>query len=157
MNWFNGRRQLITNLGYEILRSLHRDKFPKRIIVGCDSQVIDNKISFVTTVIVLTIGHGGVFFYNKDNIVCHPKYLLLQNRLFEQTYRAVEIAKSVDRLLQGTSYKVEEIHCDLNPNKKYKSNRAVNMCVGYISSNNYKAIIKPDAYAASSIADSLTR
>jgi predicted RNase H-related nuclease YkuK (DUF458 family) len=31
------------------------------------------------------------------------------------------------------------------------------MCVGYITWNNYKAIIKPDAYVASSIADSLTR
>lgn len=80
----------------------------------------------------------------------------MQNRLFEETYRAVQVAKIVDELLKDTPYNVQQIHCDLNSNKKYKSNKAVEMCVGYITGNNYKAIIKPDAYAASSIADSLT-
>ena len=157
MKWFNGSKQPIYDFKSKLLESLQKNNFQKRIVVGCDSQVVDNKISFVTTVIIIFVGHGGVFFYNKDCVQFSSKYLMLQNRLFEQTYRAVEIAKQVDQLLQNTPYNVQQIHCDLNSNKKYKSNKAVAMCVGYITGNNYKAIIKPDAYAASSIADSLTR
>lgn len=157
MRWFNGRKQPVFDFETQLVNSLKNNQFEKKIIVGGDSQVLDNKISFVTTVIVLSVGHGGIFFYNKQHIEFDNKYLLMQNRLFEETYRAVEIAKIVDGLLKNTKYKVDQIHCDLNSNKKYKSNKAVTMCVGYISGNGYKAIIKPDAYAASSIADSLTR
>lgn len=157
MRWFNGKKQPINDFEVQLLNSISNNQFKKRIIIGCDSQVLDNKISFVVTVIVLSIGHGGIFFYNKQHVQFQSKYLLMQNRLFEETYRAVQIAKIVDELLRDTPYNVQQIHCDLNSNKKYKSNKAVAMCVGYITGNNYKAIIKPDAYAASSIADSLTR
>lgn len=157
MRWFNGKKQPINDFEVQLLNSISNNQFKKRIIIGCDSQVLDNKISFVVTVIVLSIGHGGIFFYNKQHVQFQSKYLLMQNRLFEETYRAVQVAKIVDELLRDTPYNVQQIHCDLNSNKKYKSNKAVAMCVGYITGNNYKAIIKPDAYAASSIADSLTR
>lgn len=157
MRWFNGKRQPINDFEVQLLNSISNNQFEKRIIIGCDSQVLDNKISFVVTVVVLSIGHGGIFFYNKQRVQFQSKYLLMQNRLFEETYRAVQVAKIVDELLKDTPYNVQQIHCDLNSNKKYKSNKAVAMCVGYITGNNYKAIIKPDAYAASSIADSLTR
>lgn len=157
MRWFNGKKQPINDFEVQLLNSISNNQFKKRIIIGCDSQVLDNKISFVVTVIVLSIGHGGIFFYNKQYVQFQSKYLLMQNRLFEETYRAVQVAKIVDELLKDTPYNVQQIHCDLNSNKKYKSNKAVAMCVGYITGNNYKAIIKPDAYAASSIADSLTR
>lgn len=157
MRWFNGKKQPINDFEVQLLNSISNNQFEKRIIIGCDSQVLGNKISFVVTVIVLSIGHGGIFFYNKQHVQFQSKYLIMQNRLFEETYRAVQVAKIVDELLKDTPYNVQQIHCDLNSNKKYKSNKAVEMCVGYITENNYKAIIKPDAYAASSIADSLTR
>lgn len=157
MRWFNGSKQPIYDFEDRLLKSLANNQFQKKVIIGCDSQILDNKVSFVITVVVLSVGHGGIFFYNKQHVDFNSKYLLMQNRLFEQVYRAVEIAKIVDGIIKDTKYRVQQIHCDLNSNKKYKSNKAVAMCVGYITGNNYKAIIKPDAYAASSIADSLTR
>ena len=157
MKWFNGNKQPINDFKKQFLDSLYKNEFQKKIIVGCDSQVVDNRITFITTVVILYIGHGGVFFYNKDNVQFCSKYLSMQNRLFQETYRSVEIAKIVDDLLKNTQYCVEQIHCDLNSNNKYRSNKAVAMCIGFICGNNYKPIIKPDSYAASSVADSLTR
>lgn len=157
MKWFNAYKKPINDFKKQLLDSLYTNKFQKKIIIGCDSQIVDNGVTFITTIVILYIGHGGVFFYNKDRVQFCSKYLSIENRLFQETYRSVEIAKMVDNLLEDTQYCVEQIHCDLNSNNKYKSNKAVSMCVGYICGNNYKPIIKPDSFAASTIADSLTR
>lgn len=155
--WRNGSKKIIYNFEDNLLNSLTRNNLQKKIIVGSDSQILQNKVSFVTTVIIWTVGHGAVFFYKKENVDFHKKYELIQNRLFEQTYRAVQIANCINELLKQTNYRVEQIHCDINGNKKFKSNRAVPMCVGYIVSNGFKPVIKPYAYGASCVADSLTR
>lgn len=157
MQWRNGSKKIIDNFQEKLLNSLSKNNLNKKIIVGSDSQIISNKVSFVTTVIVWTVGHGAIFFYKKQNVDFNKKYELLQNRLFEQTYRAVQIANKINEILKNTIYSVEQIHCDINGNRKFKSSRAVPMCVGYITSNGYKAVVKPHAYGASCVADSLTR
>ena len=46
-----------------------------------------------------------------------------------------------------------EIHLDINKNKKYGSNVALKAATGYIQSMGYKCYLKPDATAASTVAD----
>lgn len=128
-----------------------------KIIVGCDSQVIKNKIVFVTVVIVVHIGKGANFFYKKETELRSGSLLILENRLFEETCRAVNTAKKVDELVLNYDLCVNEIHSDINPDKRYKSNRIAASCIGYIMSNGYKPVIKPDAFGASGVADSKTR
>jgi predicted RNase H-related nuclease YkuK (DUF458 family) len=51
-----------------------------------------------------------------------------------------------------------EVHIDINPNPRYKSNVAVKEALGYVKGNlGIDAKIKPDAFAAMHAADHLVR
>lgn len=157
--WRNGSGKKIDSFSDSLVSEVKKELGFSgiKIIVGCDSQVVKNKIVFVTVVIVVHIGRGANFFYKKECESKEGKLAILENRLFEETCRAVETAKQVDGIVVDYDLCVDEIHSDINPDKKYKSNRIAAACIGFIMSNGYKPVIKPNAFGASGVADSKTR
>ena len=121
--------------------------------VGADSQRADHKITFVTAIVMYRNGKGGNGYYLSES------YRSMENRdrLWMETYKAVEVALWLNPLLAQYHIQIKEIHADLNNDAKYLSNSMVKTCLGYIQGMNLAGQIKPYAWAASSVANGKTK
>lgn len=140
------------------------------VSIGTDSQKITGTLYKFATVIVITttedlgggviVGRGGMIIsatYNHDFMKKEvegrkrDKELVNERMVFE-VGKSIEVATEVAELLD--LYEIPlAIHADINPNPKHESNKALQSAVGYILGMGYDFKIKPESYAASTIAD----
>ena len=79
----------------------------------------------------------------------------LRQRLITEAGFAIEAATAI---LDVVGQRKLEIHLDLNPNPRYKSNIAVKEALGYVKgSTGIDAKVKPDSFAATHAADHVVR
>ncbi len=177
LNWMNLNGDKVENILVDINNQIDKwskiyDKSKFEFIVSCDSQRHGNKIIYVTTIVFLRIGSGGSAYYlkeyetipystdkpDKNSAKQRDKVqALIKRRLWNECVKAVKCALWLDTILMPLNLKVIEIHEDINSNKKYKSNDMLKAIVGYIEAVGYKPIIKPNAWVASTIANSKTK
>lgn len=128
------------------------------IYVGCDSKRFKKKdgrwFARYVTVIILhkDSSKGCVMFHETNNLEEYegagknPKRRLLNEVMF-----AVNAAYEIMPVIGDRHW---ELHVDINPNPRYKSNAAVKEALGYVRGNlGIDAKIKPEAWAASTTAD----
>jgi predicted RNase H-related nuclease YkuK (DUF458 family) len=118
--------------------------------VGTDSLQSGRLTQFVTVVVILTPGKGGRVAYRRQVV---PRITSLRERLL------TEVWKSVDLGLQFTPVVAGEltVHIDANPVVAYKSSACVQELVGLVVGQGFKALIKPESWAASHTADHVVR
>ena len=121
-----------------------------KFYIGSDSHSVNNKTIFSVVLVVLNKGKGGFGYYKRifDNNIITTK-----QKLFQETYYAVELAIKINPYLESIGYKIEEIHTDLNPNPNFLSSSMINQCLGYIKGMGFVGRTKPNSWAASSVAD----
>jgi predicted RNase H-related nuclease YkuK (DUF458 family) len=119
------------------------------LIIGTDSLLSDDT-TFVTAVIVHRVGRGGRYFYRK---LRNRKIESLRQRILFETSLSLEAAHLITTELAHNGYSKlpVEIHLDVGPNGETK--RIVREVVGMVSGSGYAAVIKPDAYGATKVAD----
>lgn len=177
LNWKTLTGEDISDLSNKIEQDILKyqnegyNKSDFKFIVSCDSQRHGNKVTYVTAIIFLRSGHGGNAYYLKENTIIpnffekfetkemHIKRIqtYARNRIWTECIKAITCAKWLDQILLNFHLKVREIHSDININKKYLSNELLSAVNGYILSQEYTPIIKPNAWGASKIADSKTK
>ena len=118
--------------------------------IGTDSQQAGRHTQFVTVVVILTPRKGGRVAYRRDVV---PRITSLRERLLK------EVWKSVDLGLQLTSIVTGEltVHIDATPVVAHKSSAYVQELVGLVVGQGFKALIKPESWAASHAADHVVR
>ncbi len=119
------------------------------LIIGTDSLLADDT-TFVTAIIVHRVGHGGRYFYRKFR---NRKITSLRHRILFETSLSLETAHHITTELARNGYSKlpVEIHLDVGNNGETK--RVVREVVGMVSGSGYAAVIKPDAYGATKVAD----
>jgi predicted RNase H-related nuclease YkuK (DUF458 family) len=130
--------------------------------IGTDSQSYSKSISCVFTSVLIAYhrGHGGSIIRHTDKRAIVPKEAL-SAKLTVETQRSIEICKFVeDRLFDLSDNENDytknligisiDVNCD---EAKGKSGRYKDMLVGMVVSYGWDAFIKPDAWAASKVAD----
>lgn len=146
---------------HEVRDFIENESVESKIYIGCDSEVFKRNgkwfIDYYSVVVIHKNKHNGckVFGrrvteidYTKDKR--KPLY-----RLMQEVYKASELYLE---LAEAIGAREVEVHLDLNPSKKYVSNQIVEHAIGYIKSTcNVVPMIKPDAWAASSVADRLLK
>ncbi|MCO6501384.1 MAG: hypothetical protein J5I47_13560 [Vicingus serpentipes] len=125
-----------------------------KVYVGTDSQKKRKSIEYAV-VIAYRYGHRGChFIYSKWN-VSRKGYGrgddLIIKRLTEEIQTSIEVA---ERLKEG-SISVYQIDLDLNGNPKWKSNKLVQMGVGWARGLGYNVAIKPEELVAVKAANQL--
>lgn len=116
----------------------------------------------VEVIAVHRIGHGGIFFYRTEYI---RKIKSLKEKIVEETSRSLENAEGlIDevglRLLED-DIDIDElnihfqIHCDIG--HYGKTSALIKEIVSWVHSCGYEAVIKPDSYAASGIANKISK
>ena len=145
----------------EVREFIRNEPLESKIYIGCDSEVFKRNtkwyIDYYSVVVIHKNKHNGckVFGqktteidYTKDKK--KPLY-----RLMQEVYKASELYLA---LQESIGEREVEVHLDLNPSKKYVSNLIVENAVGYIKSTcNVVPMIKPNSWAASSVADRLLK
>lgn len=118
--------------------------------IGTDSLQTGRYTQFVTVVAVLTPHHGGRAAYSREIV---PRMTSLRERLLKEVWRSVELGLSLTGKIKGEL----TIHVDANPSEKHMSSRYVQELVGLVVGQGFKALIKPDAWAATHAADHIVR
>lgn len=120
------------------------------IHVGTDSLNTGRWTQFVTVVVVLNPPHGGRVIYRREAV---PRIISLRERLLAEVWRSIEVAMSLSKVAAGDL----TIHIDANSQEKHASSKWVQELVGMVVGQGFQARIKPDAWAASAIADHVVR
>lgn len=124
------------------------------IWVGSDSQVHKTHSTFVTSIVIYNVGHGGWAYYTSEKI---NRKFSHKERLWAEVEKSIVVAQIIEPTLKYMDTEITEIHADLNGNKKYLSNGMVKSCLGYIQSMGYVGKIKPDAFGATYVANVKTK
>ncbi len=130
------------------------------IIVGCDSSSSDTP-EFPLAVVVLRVGEGGRFFLKK---ISYPerKFVGWKMRILQEVLLSCDLALSLKEEMQkrieeldfAPRYQFRYIHADVGENGQTQA--MIKEVVGIIRGNGFEPKIKPDSFAASSVADRYT-
>ncbi len=124
----------------------------KIIHIGTDSLQTGRFTQFVTVLVLLTVkedgrGGGGRVAYTRDVV---QRINSLRDRLTKEVWRSLELAMQ----LEGYDLTV---HIDANPSEKHKSSKYLQELVGMVVGQGFKALWKPDSWAATHCADHVVR
>jgi predicted RNase H-related nuclease YkuK (DUF458 family) len=142
---------------YEKNKNFHT---PFHIVVGTDSQNFDYT-KVVTVVTAYAEGHGGIFFSEIEKI---DLITSVRQKLNYETQKSLKYADEIINILENNP-KYEElfiestftIHVDASYNDKGKTKDLIPALTGWIKACGYDYEVKPDSYAASSIADKISK
>ncbi len=138
----------------EFVRSEHSHDY--RLIVGTDSQPGFDEAVFVTAIVIYRVGRGGRYFYHKSSIEFKAG---MKQRIFYEVSRSLKVAGELTSLLALEEIAEEnvdiEVHIDVGENGP--TNQIIKEVVGMVVGSGFEAYIKPDAYAASTVADKFTK
>ena len=84
--------------------------------------------------------------------VCFPKKLS-SSAVASEVWLSVELGLSLSPVVPGAL----SVHIDANPVETHRSSRYVQELVGLVVSQGFRAVIKPESWAASRAADRMVR
>lgn len=133
----------------EVIKAIQESSMATRVYVGADSKRVKKKVVYVTVVVLHYDGNKGGKIFKEISV--EPWYGNIKGRLMNEVYKAIGVAYQLTDHLEGRPF---EIHLDLNPDPKHKSNVAVKEAVGYVLGTfGFKPKLKPEAWCGSAVAD----
>ncbi len=132
------------------------------VIVGCDSPS-EKRPDFPIAIVVLRKGKGGRFFLKKTDysILSRKEFGSWKERILEEVFLSCQLAVTLKEELtflindeNCPEYQFEYIHADIGKNGITKS--MIKEVTALIRGNGFKPKVKPEAFAASIVADRYT-
>ncbi len=133
------------------------------VVVGCDSSS-EEKPHFPVAVVILRKGKGGRFFLKKTDysVLSKRKFGSWKERILEEIFLSCQLALALREDLQSEiekssfnpNYQFQYIHADVSKNGITKD--MIKEVTALIRGNGFEPKIKPDAFAASIVADRFT-
>lgn len=124
-----------------------------KIIIGTDSQTTHKHTVFVSAFVIHRIGKGARFYFCKEK---HPPIPDLRYRIYRETSLSLDLIELLKQ--NGINRMVAEwpieVHLDIG--QKGETKALIQEIVGWVTSVGYEAIIKPNSFGASSVADRFT-
>lgn len=138
---------------YEDIPKLLEPGFKYEVYVGTDSKVkkSDKKVIYATCIVLYRKGKGGKILLNKDKRSLPNS---LRERLATEVWKSLETSMELTKLLPGVEITV---HVDVNKSQKYKSGDHCQELVSMVVGQGFKCVVKPDAFAAQSVADRFSK
>ncbi|MEA3293027.1 MAG: ribonuclease H-like YkuK family protein [Patescibacteria group bacterium] len=126
------------------------------IVVGCDS-CSNEEPSFPVAIVILRKKSGGRFFL-KSIKYKNRKFYNFKERILEEVMLSCDLALSLKDKFQdrfkNLNYQFRYIHADVGENGETKD--MIKEVTGLIRGNGFEPKIKPESFAASSVADKYT-
>lgn len=124
-----------------------------KVIIGSDSQV-KSDMCFITAVVVHRLGKGARYYYRKK---IQRKIKSLRQKIFYETALSLEVGGMVANYLAESGLDDLEVEIHIDIGKQGETRDLIREVVGMVTGSGFQAKIKPDAYAASSVADKHTK
>lgn len=138
----------------DILLYIRQDLHAKyKIVVGTDSQTTNHQTLFVSALIIHRVGKGARFYYQK---LKNKPIRDLPSRIYKETELSLNLIESLNKngLSQLLTNWPLEIHIDIG--QQGETRKLIQEVVGWVTSIGYVVKIKPNSYAASTVADRFT-
>ncbi|MBZ1345065.1 MAG: ribonuclease H-like YkuK family protein [Candidatus Nealsonbacteria bacterium] len=127
------------------------------IIVGCDSSS-GQEPNFPLAVVILRKGEGGRFFLKKINYK-NRRFYNWKTRVLEEVLLSCELAlylkenlsKKLKTISEPIDYQFRYIHADIGKNGLTRE--MIKEITGLIKGSGFEPKIKPEAFAAATVAD----
>ena len=122
-----------------------------KIIVGTDSAA-RSEVNFITAITIWRIGNGGIHFWTRSGkTVCHD----LRERIYKETIHSITLAQELRGRLKDALgdefFWDDQIHIDVGENGPTRE--FIDTVVGMVKGYGFDAVIKPNAFGASTVAD----
>jgi predicted RNase H-related nuclease YkuK (DUF458 family) len=142
--------EVIVALATEMQRE-PKDRY--EVFVGTDSASGLENVDFVSAIVLHRFGHGGRYFWTRER---EKRVASLRHRIWREAWRSFELAQRLLKALSEASLLQFnlEIHVDIGENGRTKE--MIDEVVGMIIGSGFAVRIKPEAYAASAVADKYT-
>jgi predicted RNase H-related nuclease YkuK (DUF458 family) len=123
------------------------------ILIGTDSSSGSEQVDFVSAIVLHKIGKGGRYFWTRKR---ERKIHSFRQKIWREAWLSFELAQRLLEHLSAASFLDFnlEIHVDIGENGRTKE--MIDEVVGMIIGSGFAVRIKPQAYAASSVADKYT-
>lgn len=118
--------------------------------IGTDSLQTGRFTQFVTIVAILTERKGGRVAYAREVV---PRITSLRERLLKEVWKSVNLGLEISPLVAGDL----TVSIDVNTVLKHKSSQYLQELTALVVSQGFKLLVKPDAWAASHVADHVVR
>lgn len=153
------------NVNFEQIIQIMRSFYNKHsafghcnVIIGTDSQNFSDT-KMVSAIVMQCEGKGGIYFYCVEMV---PRIADVRQKLNYETQRSLEYA---DKLLEVMLDKDEDlfssisfsIHIDAGHSDRGKTKELIPSLVGWIHACGYECQVKPDSFAASTIANRISK
>lgn len=124
------------------------------ITVGTDSQTHD-QTKIVTVICLYKKGKGGKFFYSSEYV---ERMRDVRYKIYTEAKKSLDLSKDlVEYLFENNIEQDIVIHLDMGKSKKGKTSDMIKEIIGWIHAEGFNCYFKPDSYAASSIADRISK
>jgi predicted RNase H-related nuclease YkuK (DUF458 family) len=123
------------------------------VSIGTDSQVKGRDTVFATVIVFIRKGRGGFFFINSEKL---QQPMTVKERMMNEVARSIEVAYGLAPVFIRYGVPLE-VHADINPDPKFKSNAAFAEAMGYIMGMGFTFRAKPHAFAGSCCADKVVQ
>ncbi|MDP4009313.1 MAG: ribonuclease H-like YkuK family protein [bacterium] len=135
-----------------------RSEYAYEIVVGCDSPAVLEPF-FPVVIVVLRKGGGGRFFLKRIFYPNNRKFHSLHQRILEEVLLSCQLAiflrgeleKQVGLRDSSLNFSFRYIHADVGEIGPTKD--MVKEVTGLIRGNGFEPCIKPNSFAASTVAD----
>lgn len=127
-----------------------------QISIGSDSQTY-SETRFVLAIVIHRLSKGGIFYYKKFE---HKKVSNLRNKLYDETQLSLDAANLLLEGFNEMNFKLNNnvsfhVHVDIGEHGKTKE--LISEITGWVTALGFEVDIKPESYAASSIADKYSK
>jgi len=125
-----------------------------KLLVGSDSHPGSQGTCFVSAIIIHREGKGARYYYSRIN---EPRIRAMRQRIFYEASLSLALADQLDAALKekGLMDMPVEIHLDVGTHGDTRE--LLREVTGMIAGSGFDARIKPDACAASKVADKYTK
>lgn len=154
-NWYNGSR-IETSFTDIVVDIKNHANLGGKVYIGTDSQVIKNQCIFSTAICLhgATNQEGGRYYIRKIKFNS-KEFPSLLSRISSEVEKSIAIAMKILKDIPKVNI---ELHLDVSPSEnKTKSSKFADMLIGYAKGVGFECKVKPDAFAATTIADKHTK
>ena len=145
----------------EIMRKFYdknKDYGEFNVIVGTDSQTFQ-QTKVVSAIVFQCEGHGGIYFYRVEMT---DRLMDVRFKLNYETHLSLQYADELLKVLAETDEELFSaisfsIHVDAGRSENGKTKDLIPSLVGWIHSCGYECCVKPDSFAASTIANRISK
>ncbi|MFN3977682.1 MAG: ribonuclease H-like YkuK family protein [Sulfurihydrogenibium azorense] len=132
----------------EVKRYIRNTSQETSIYVGCDSKQFQTYTLFVTVIVVHIDSCRGAKIFSE--VQKTRRIESLRERLLKEVDLSVYAALNILDVIENRRL---EIHLDINPSEKHKSNMVVKEAISYVIAQGLKPVLKPNSIAAFSVAN----